>query len=143
MRNSETASASILAQIQAARARARTAKSTEPRAKSARYGRETGRLTVLLTNEAEFSFPAKLAPDLKHATASQLAKVEVSPSGEGLMWPDIDADLSVAGILETMLGSTTLMRELGRVGGRSRSKAKASAARTNGEKGGRPRINKP
>ncbi len=142
MRNSSTTGAEIIAQIPVARDRGRLARKTEPRAKSARYSRVTGRLTVVLSNNAIFSFPAKLAPGLQNATEAQLARVEVSPSGEGLMWADIDADLSVAGILQAMIGGKVFMRELGRSGGLARSEAKATAARSNGAKGGRPRMKK-
>lgn len=130
----------ILAQIPAARERGRVAKATEPRAARARYSRLTGRLTVLLTNGALFSFRARLAPGLEKASHAALAKVEVSPSGEGLSWDAIDAHLSVAGVLETILGGSFWKRQLGRSGGRSRSPAKVRAARANGAKGGRPRT---
>lgn len=132
--------AQILAQIPAARERARIAKATEPRATSARYSRVTGRLTVALTNGAKFSFRARLAPGLEKASHAELSKVAVSPSGEGLFWDDLDAHLSVAGVLEAMIGSSRWMRVLGRSGGRSRSPAKARAARANGAKGGRPKA---
>lgn len=132
--------AQILAQIPAARERARIAKAIEPRAKRARYSRVTGRLTVSLTNGAIFSFPARLAPGLENASHVELAEVEVSPSGEGLLWEDLDADLSVAGLLEAIIGTSRWMRVLGSSGGRSRSLAKARAARANGAKGGRPKA---
>lgn len=140
MAGNKSTDAQILAQIPAARARARLAKATEPRARSARYSRATKRVTVALTNGAIFSFPAKLAPGLQRASHAELAKVEVSPSGEGLMWEELDADLSVAGVLEAIVGSTRWMRVLGRSGGTSRSPAKARAARANGAKGGRPKV---
>lgn len=142
MRNRTATDAEILAQITGARERGRRARAVEPRAKSARYSRVTGRLTVTLTNNAIFGFPARLAPGLDNASEAQLAKVEVSPSGEGLLWPDIDADLSVAGMLRAMLGGKAVMRELGRSGGLARSQAKAAAARSNGARGGRPRASK-
>jgi len=132
--------ARILAQIPGARERGRVAKAVEPRASSARYSRVTGRVTVTLTNGAIFSFPARLAPGLGKASQSELSKVRVSPSGEGLFWEELDADLSVAGMLEAIMGTTRWMRVLGRSGGRSRSPAKARAARVNGAKGGRPKT---
>jgi hypothetical protein len=36
---------------------------------------------------------------LAAATQEQRARVEVSPSGYGLHWPDIDEDLSIDGLL--------------------------------------------
>ena len=36
---------------------------------------------------------------LAHATQRQRERVEVSPSGYGLHWPDIDEDLSIDGLI--------------------------------------------
>lgn len=142
MRNKTVTDAEIFSEIPGARARGRSARTSDARAMSAHYSPVTGRLTVVLANDAIFSFPAKLAPGLRRATAAQLAKLHVSPSGEGLLWPDIDADLSVGGMLEAMVGGKLLMRQLGRAGGLVRSAAKARASRVNGAKGGRPRVKK-
>ena len=131
--------AEILSQIPAARARERLARATEPRARSARYSRTTGLLTIVLTNGATMAFPARLAPGLENASPAELAKVEVLPSGDGLSWDLLDVDLSVAGLFENMFGIRGWMSKLGRRGGRVRSPAKARAARENGAKGGRPR----
>lgn len=142
MRNKSGTDAEILSQIPGARERGRLARISEPRAIGARYSSVTGRLTVILANDARFSFPTALAPGLRKANPTELAKVHVSPSGEGLIWPDIDADLSVAGILEAMVGGKLLMSALGRAGGVVRSDAKARASRLNGAKGGRPKVKK-
>lgn len=130
----------IREQIPGARERARIARETGPRAKSVRYSRATRRISVTLTNDAAFSFPTKIVPGLGNASHSELAKVNVSPSGEGLMWSELDADVSVSGLLEAVIGQGPWMRLLGRSGGISRSPAKAQAARANGAKGGRPRA---
>ncbi len=129
----------ILAQIPAARRRARAAKASEPRAKSARYDRARGVVVVELENGSYFGFPAKLGQGLRGASPDELAEVEVSPSGEALHWERLNADLRVPALLQGLFGSQAWMRELGRIGGRARSAAKARAARLNGAKGGRPR----
>lgn len=129
----------ILAQIPAARARARAAAASEPRAARARYDRKRTLIIVELTNGAFFGFPAHLGQGLRGATAEELAEVTVSPSGEALHWPRLDADLRVPALLQGIFGTRAWMRELGRAGGRVRSEAKANAARENGRKGGRPR----
>ncbi len=139
MRNRRISDEELLAQIPAARNRGRIARASGARAITARYSKATGRLTVALANSATFSFPTSLVPGLSGATPAQLAKINISPSGEGLLWPEIDADLSVAGMLEAILGGDLLMSQLGRVGGLARSDAKAKASRSNGAKGGRPR----
>lgn len=109
------------------------------RARSARYDAATGRIEVELTNGCLFAFPAELGQGLRGASAAQLAEVEVTPSGTGLHWESLDADLLVSSLLRGVFGSRRWMSELGRLGGQATSPAKAAAARRNGRKGGRPR----
>lgn len=129
----------ILAQIRQARERVRRLRPTEARAKSARYDRRARLLAIELTNGSSFRIPTLLIPWLRKLPANQLAEVEVSPSGEGLHWESPDVDLSVSGLLQEIFGTASWMRQLASHGGRSRSPAKVSAARSNGAKGGRPR----
>jgi hypothetical protein len=129
----------ILSQIRAARKRGGRLRTTEPRALRARYDRPARMLAIELTNGSSFRLPIKLIPWLWDVSESRLAEVEVSPSGEGLHWESADIDLSVAGLLQQIFGTTSWMRQLASRGGRSRSPAKVRAARSNGAKGGRPR----
>ena len=81
-----------------------------------------------------------LAEGLAGAAPDDLAEIEVGPAGLGLRWPRLDADLHVPALLRGVLGSRSWMAaHMGAAGGRSRSPAKAAAARENGRKGGRPR----
>ena len=79
--------------------------------------------------------------DLKVAGATRyLAEIEITPSGLGLHWPRLDADVYVPGFMKGIYGTRRWMAALlGAEGGKSSSPAKAAAARTNGAKGGRPR----
>ena len=129
----------ILAQIPAARARSARDWKEGRRATSARYDRSTGRIVMELSNDYLYGFPVASIPELAMATSRQLAAVEVSPGGFGLHWEELDADLEVAGLLMSALGRTEKLTELARIAGRSKSPAKAAAARANGAKGGRPR----
>ncbi len=124
------------AQIDAAAERGRIASLTEPRAASARYDRDSGRVIVELTNGCVFAFPPRLAQGLEDATDDQLAAVEILGTGYGLHWEALDADLSVPGLLAGLFGTRAFMA---RHAGRATSAAKAAAARRNGAKGGRPR----
>lgn len=124
------------AQIDAALERGREARLAEPRAASARYDRDLGRLVVELTNGCTFAFPPRLAQGLEAATEEQLAGVEVLGTGSGLHWEALDVDLSVPGLLAGLLGTASHMA---RRAGRTTSPAKAAAARANGARGGRPR----
>ncbi|HRP98133.1 MAG TPA: DUF2442 domain-containing protein, partial [Rhodocyclaceae bacterium] len=77
---------------------------------------------------------------LQHATPAQLAEIEITPSGQGLHFPQLDADLFLPALLEGFFGSRQWSAaELGRRGGKRSSAAKAAAARSNGQRGGRPR----
>ena len=139
MARSQTPLAEILAQIPAARARSAHEWKEGRRATSARYDSPTGRIVMELSNGYLYGFPATSIPELAKASAKQLAAVEVSPGGSGLHWEELDADLSVAGLLLSALGRTQKLSELARIAGSSKSPAKVAASRANGAKGGRPR----
>ncbi|MBA3889649.1 MAG: DUF2442 domain-containing protein [Gemmatimonadaceae bacterium] len=139
MAKRRTAGAKILAQLPAARAREARDRRTGRRALSVVYDRRTGRIMMELTNGIVFGFPATAIPALAHATPGQLAAVRLSPGGSGLHWEELDADLSVAGLLLSSIDRSEQVSELARAAGRARSPAKAAAARANGAKGGRPR----
>lgn len=131
--------AAIAAQIPRARVRAQRALQTKPHAREAHFERARRELRVLLSNGAAFTVPVALISGLKSASDQDLADVAVGPAGVGLRWHRLDADLSVAHLATLALGPGVLLRAAGSAGGSSRSRAKATAARTNGLKGGRPR----
>lgn len=106
----------------------------------ARYDRRRGRVIVQLSTGVELAFPARLADGLAAASAEDLADIEITPSGLGLHWPKLDADLYVPALVQGVFGSRAWMAaQMGASGGKARSAAKAAAARANGRKGGRPR----
>ncbi len=106
---------------------------------AARYDQSAGRVVVTLNTEVEISFPVRSAEILADARPGDLGIIEISPSGLGLHWPKLDADLYVPGLMAGQLGSRRWMAQtLGAAGGSARSKIKAAAARENGKKGGRP-----
>ncbi|MBV9752239.1 MAG: DUF2442 domain-containing protein [Hyphomicrobiales bacterium] len=107
---------------------------------AARYDRRNSRVVVTLSTGVQLAFSAKQAEGLAGARPEDLALIEISPSGLGLHWPKLDADIYVPALLQGVFGSEDwIARELGAKGGRSRSERKAFAARENGRKGGRPR----
>jgi len=117
-----------------------THRDASARAVAARYDRRVGRIVVALGSGLELAFPPRLAEGLEGASIEDLSEIEITPSGLGLHWPRLDADLYVPGLIEGVFGSKAWMaRELGARGGRVQSAAKARAARANGRKGGRPR----
>jgi hypothetical protein len=111
-----------------------------PRVVSARYDPKTGRIVIHLSSKLIVSFVPEDAQGLENARPSQLKEIEISPSGFGLHFPAVDADIYVPRLLEGFLGSKSWMASrLGQMGGRSTSKDKTAASRTNGRLGGRPR----
>ena len=124
----------------AAEKRGRQSLADEPRAKSARYDRPSGRVIVELTNGCSFAFPAAQAEGLAEASDDDRAQIEILGAGYGLHWENLDADLSVPGLLAGLFGTRAYMDRIRAAhAGASSSPAKAEAARRNGLKGGRPR----
>jgi len=111
-----------------------------PTATAAHYDRPSGNVVIDLSTGLSIAFRPQDAQGLERAKPEQLSHVEISPSGLGLHFPAIDADIYLPGLLEGFLGSRRWMAaQLGRKGGRATSPAKKAAARTNGRLGGRPR----
>lgn len=83
-----------------------------------------------------FGFSPQWVPRLENATRAELSHVRLSPSGDGLHRDDLDAHVSLTGLVTEALN----LREWApRIMGQVSSEAKARAARKNGLKGGRPR----
>ncbi len=108
-----------------------------PTATAARYDRRIGRLVIDLSSGLSIAFKPGDAQGLERAKPEQMTKIEISPSGLGLHFPAIDADIYLPGLLEGFLGSRGWMAaQLGKAGGSAKSDAKAIAVRANGRLGG-------
>jgi len=130
----------LFSDFQQANRRAKALRASTPRAVAVCYDRKSGHIVIQLSSKLTLSFSPRDAQGLQNAKPSQLDEVEISPSGFGIHFPKLDADLNVPGLLEGLLGSKAWMAAaLGRAGGQSRSKAKRAAARANGRLGGRPK----
>jgi len=115
---------------------AREAEHIEPRAAFVSYDAARGLVLVEMTSGFVFGFAPERAPRLVRASAEQLSTVRISPSGDGLHWDELDAHVSLGGLISEALN----LREWApRLMGQIKTEAKAKAARENGAKGGRPR----
>ncbi|MBL0170542.1 MAG: DUF2442 domain-containing protein [Gemmatimonadaceae bacterium] len=139
MTSHQLSDAEIRAQIPAALARDAAQRKKGLRAVSARYDRKAQRVVLELTSGYLFAFPVRAIPALAAATPAQIASADVHPSGLSLHWAALDVDLSVAGLLLSVIGEKEQRRQLASLAGKVTSAAKARAARANGAKGGRPR----
>ena len=111
-----------------------------PAVAQVRYDRRIGRIVVALSGGLEIAFSPKHAQGLENARPADLEVIEISPSGLGIHFPRVDADIYLPALLEAMLGSKRWMAaEVGRIGGAASTKLKAAAARRNGKLGGRPK----
>jgi hypothetical protein len=120
--------------------RAAKMQSELPRAVSASYDHKTRHVIIRLSSNLVLSFSPCDVQGLEHARPSQLDEIEITPSGFGIHFPKLDADLYIPRLLEGFLGSKKWMASrLGQVGGQSRSRTKQAASRMNGRLGGRPR----
>ena len=111
-----------------------------PRAIAAHYNRKAKRIVISLSTKVEVMFNPSDVQGLENAKPSQLEEIEITPSGFGLYFPELDEGINVLNLLEGTMGSRKWMAaRLGAAGGSSRSKPKAAAARANGSLGGRPK----
>jgi hypothetical protein len=72
--------------------------SSDARAKEVVFTQDE--LAVLLADGRRVSVPLAWFPRLLHATSEQRSNYEIRGEGQGIHWPDLDEDLSVAGLLK-------------------------------------------
>ncbi len=130
-------------EFEAASRRAADRLRTTATATSARYDRRTGRIVIQLSSGLEVAFRPHDVQRLENARPDQLRTIQITASGLGIRFPQIDADLYLPAVLERFLGSKHwFASEMGKVGGKVSTDAKAAAARRNGRLGGRPKSAK-
>ena len=76
---------------------------------TARYDRRTARVVVGLDSSLQVALPVRLAEGLAKASPDDLAEIEISPTGLGLHWPKLDADVYVPALLQGVFGSKQWM----------------------------------
>jgi len=91
--------------IAQANQRGAEARKRNPVATSVRYDRRIGRVVIALSSGLELAFAPHLAQGLEAAKPSDLQEIEISPSGLGVHFPKLDADLYLPALLEGFFGS--------------------------------------
>lgn len=120
------------------KAQSRLAKA--PTAIGAIYDRRVSRVVITLSTGYAVMFSPHIVQELEHAKPDQLDEIEITPSGLGIHFPKIDADIYLPALLEGALGSKSWMvRQMGAKGGQAATPAKVAAAQSNGKLGGRPK----
>ena len=130
-------------EFEAASKRASARLQKTPCAVQVHYDRKRERVVIDLSTGIEVAFRPHDAQGLENAKPNQLDVIEISPSGLGIHFPKLDADLFVPALLEGFFGSKRwIASQHGKVGGSAATRAKAAAARRNGRLGGRPKKTK-
>lgn len=70
-----------------------------------RYNRRIARLVISFSTGVDVSFPPKLLRGLEAAKPADLTDAQISPSGLGVHFPKLDADLYVPALLQSFLTS--------------------------------------
>lgn len=110
------------AEIEAATRRGELMQATWPAATAVRYDSVAHRIVISLSSGVDVSFAPGDAQGLENARPEDLAMTEISPSGFGVHFPAIDADIYIPNLLQGRLGSEKwrrqreLERELSEVG---------------------------
>lgn len=124
----------------AANKRAADRRRRTPTAMAVRYDRRIGRIVIDLSSGIQVAFRPHDAQGLEHAKPEELSEIEISPSGLGIHFPKLDADLYLPALLEGFLGSRRWMApKSGKPSDKATTDAKAAVVRENGQRGRRPR----
>ena len=81
------------------------ARRRNPIAVFARYDRRIHRVVIGLSTGIEIAFPPRDVEGLENASPGDLDVIEISPSGLGLHFPKLDADIYLPALLDGVLGS--------------------------------------
>ena len=72
----------------------------------------SNKVVIEFESGAEYQFPTQLVQGLENASKAELTNIEISPSGLGIHWPDIDVDFSIPHLLEGIYGTQQWMTSL-------------------------------
>lgn len=129
------------AEIDAAIKKARAYNRTGTKIVEARYLRAQDAVIVRLSTGALVQLPRTAVSALKAARPQDLSRAEVGPGGASIWFEPGDVGLELEDVLLAAAGANALKAAGARALGSVTSLKKASAARSNGKRGGRPRSN--
>ncbi len=112
------ATTDLLKQIEAARKAGELAQQSEPAARHARYNPVSREIEIELRDGRRVSVSVDLIQGLQGANDEGLSRVNVTPTGTGLYWEDLDVDINVHSLLKGIYGTRAWMAELGQRGGK-------------------------
>lgn len=121
------------------RRRTKELDAVEPRAERVAYDARKKQILLYLRRGATVALAVDRIPWLQAATPRQLRGLRATQFGHGIVLDELDIHISVQGILRDLIGLTGSAAVMGAEGGKAKSPAKATAARANGKRGGRPR----
>ena len=104
------------------------------------YAPRRDNIVLHFTTGILLEIPRASIEELRNLDASQLRALVPDNAGMTLSQRELDIDIYVPGLLAQTMGIQA-GRVLGKKGGAVRSAAKSRAAKENGKKGGRPKIN--
>jgi len=128
------------AEMKRAELAAREREKTATKIRKVKYDPERDALVVDLSTAVTLIVPRALIPGFAKATPASVSDVAIDPGSESLWSDTVDDGVLLEQLVQIAAGDELLQVLGGRVAGRRRSPAKASAARTNGAKGGRPPL---
>ncbi len=98
------------AEYEAATRRGELMKATWPAAIAVRYDAVARRVVISLSSGIDVSFPPCNAQGLENAGPDDLATAKISPSGFGIHFPRVDADIYIPNLLQGRMGSERWMQ---------------------------------
>jgi hypothetical protein len=85
--------------------RGKAKKAAFPAVLAVRYDRRIARIVISLASGLDIAFSPRHAQGFENAGPADLVDAEISPSGLGVHFPRIDADIDIPALLEGFLGS--------------------------------------
>jgi hypothetical protein len=97
------------AEFDAATRRGESMKASWPAAIAVRYDSVARRIVISLSSGIEVSFAPRDAQGFENARPEDLASAEISPSGFGVYFPKVNADIYIPGLLQGRMGTERWM----------------------------------